>query len=722
MSIKKTLGGDRIGSGNKMQVRLHNYERSTHNLSRVWRSSMAAGTLTPCFVEPGLNGDTFDIDITTKVRTLPTTGPLFGSFKMQIDMFACPIRLYQGLLHNNAVKIGMEMSKVLIPKIQIKSLKRTEKEESEYTKFNASSLLSYLGLSGMGATGSGIPTETEFQREFNALPLLAYWDIFKNYYSNKQEDHAYYITSETYEINQNQQIAKTFAILKAKQIINGGGGSNPSEEDLRDASNVYLRNTKNTTNFDFGGVVCAPIRIDNTFSIAFDKGVKPKPENVSMYFFNNQGTLMSSKFNEVFPNYEYQQVGDNWLLRGVTSDITNRNNPHYELVWSAGNVSYIKLSGILIQQSGAETEFANIKIKEFPLENLDKMRQHILKMCGLGDKVTITNTGTQDTETGNINIEPYSVCADRDGGGTLNRYPMNGIAIKTYNSDIFNNWLNSEWIDGDNGIAAISAVSTESGSITMDALNLAQKVYNMLNRIAVAGGTYEDWQEAVYGQDAIRRAESPIYIGGASTEIVFDEVVATTENDTSDGKQSLGSLGGRGVAVNKKGGHVKIKTTEPSFIIGIVSITPRIDYFQGNKWWNYTLDSIDDLHKPALDGIGFQDLIEEQMLYSTTTINKKDGSEITQKAAGKQPSWIHYMTSYNEIHGDFAEENKALYMVLARRYKGFSEIEDLTTYINPQDYNYAFADTSLEAQNFWVQIGFDVKTRRKMSAKMIPNL
>ena len=44
MSITKNIGGDRLGSGSKMQVQMHNYERSTHDLSSVWRSSMQVGT------------------------------------------------------------------------------------------------------------------------------------------------------------------------------------------------------------------------------------------------------------------------------------------------------------------------------------------------------------------------------------------------------------------------------------------------------------------------------------------------------------------------------------------------------------------------------------------------------------------------------------------------------------------------------------------------------
>ena len=63
MSSKVTLGGERLGSGKKNKIELHGYERSTHDLGYVWRSSMAAGTLVPFMSMVGLPGDTFDINL-----------------------------------------------------------------------------------------------------------------------------------------------------------------------------------------------------------------------------------------------------------------------------------------------------------------------------------------------------------------------------------------------------------------------------------------------------------------------------------------------------------------------------------------------------------------------------------------------------------------------------------------------------------------------------------
>ena len=41
MGIKKTLGGDRLGSGRKMTQELHGFGRSSHNVSKIMRTDQA---------------------------------------------------------------------------------------------------------------------------------------------------------------------------------------------------------------------------------------------------------------------------------------------------------------------------------------------------------------------------------------------------------------------------------------------------------------------------------------------------------------------------------------------------------------------------------------------------------------------------------------------------------------------------------------------------------
>lgn len=121
MGNKVTIGGNRLGSGKRMTTNLKSYERSTHNLGYLWRSTMAPGTLVPFMVEPALPGDTWDIGLSAETLTLPTIGPLFGSFKLQLDVFCVPIRLYQAQLHNNKLYIGLNMDQIKLPLLELRS-------------------------------------------------------------------------------------------------------------------------------------------------------------------------------------------------------------------------------------------------------------------------------------------------------------------------------------------------------------------------------------------------------------------------------------------------------------------------------------------------------------------------------------------------------------------------------------------------------------------------
>jgi hypothetical protein len=302
-----------------------------------------------------------------------------------------------------------------------------------------------------------------------------------------------------------------------------------------------------------------------------------------------------------------------------------------------------------------------------------------------------------------------------------------GLGIKTYQSDLFNNWISTEWIDGTGGIAEVTAVSTAGDEFTIDALNLANKVYVMLNRIAISGGDYDSWLDAVYTHERSKGKESPVYHGSLIKELAFEEVVSSVEAPVSD--NPLGTLAGRGKLTRKdKGGKIKVKVHEPGYLIGIVSITPRIDYSQGNKW-DTGLKSMNDLHKPQLDAIGYQDLVTDQMAWFDTTVNAGTGV-VTYKSAGKQPAWINYMTNVNQTRGNFAvpvgtdsDTGGYMFMTLNRRYEQTtSGIDDITTYVDPNKYNQIFADPDLSSQNFWVQISNRITARRKMSAKVIPNL
>ena len=499
MSITKSIGKNTLGGGKGMEVRLHEYHRSTHNLSYAWRSTMTVGTLTPFMKLVALPGDTFEIDLDTKVFTHPTVGPLFGSYKLQLDVFTCPMRLYMAPLHNNALNVGMDMSKIKIPQMSITNI-LSKGATDDVGSVNPSNILRYLGWEGLGVRQAN-------NKLSNALPLLMYTDINKNYYANKQEENCYYIMG-------------TMRDLKA------------------------------------------------TISLTYDSSGAIEGGNIEI-----QTSLIEDTVYVLSANNQTLELTNTVLFSRTIQD-------NYTIFVPTGAIGINNGVAIKVEQG------SDLSIKETTLKSFDDLREYLLSQ-GFNQVIL---SGDTPGYTDNQYIKDV---LGRDNNNKLNCLkPLGGLFLKTYQSDIFSNWVQTEWIDGENGINAITAIDTSSGSFSIDSLNLAKKVYDMLNRIATSGGTYKDWIDTVYTSGYELHAETPIYEGGMSEEIEFQEIVSNSA--TTD--EPLGTLAGRGYnnKERRKGGKLKIKIKEPSYIIGIVSITPRVDYATGKDWDLHELNQYRD--------------------------------------------------------------------------------------------------------------------------------
>ena len=179
MAVQKNIGKNTIGDNKKMEVDLKTYNRSTHNLSTVIRNTQSPGTLVPTMTLVMQKDDTFDIEIESSVLTHPTTGPLYGSFKLENHLFFIPFRLYNSWLHNNRLGIGLDMSQIKLPQLHVTLNKLQDQpgeDEKQWSQINPSCLLSYLGIKGYGGMNTTAKTPAT---QKNAVKVLGYWDIFK---------------------------------------------------------------------------------------------------------------------------------------------------------------------------------------------------------------------------------------------------------------------------------------------------------------------------------------------------------------------------------------------------------------------------------------------------------------------------------------------------------------------------------------------------------------
>lgn len=660
MAITRTLGKNTLGDNNKMKVAMRDYDMSTHDISTIFRSSVGVGMLVPFCKILCQKGDIIDINLINKTLSQPTLGPLFGSLKLQHFMFFGGFRLYNSWLHNNRTGIGMKMSDIKLPMMLAKTYGTATEAR---TNISASSLYKYLGWSKSKRKGAAANTGVQK----NGVPLLMYLDIFKNFFANTQED-KFYMLKGVGEIS--------FNIIDSYNNENDG---------------IFIVGKDNTKTIKITNKTKLDASITTNDYQSFWNSLNTK-------VLNSKGTVITTSLGQ------------------MTSDATKKTI-------TLNNIDANPFATILLVSTTTETKkFLKTELSQYDLKLLDQIRDVILHKKG-NETLTITGTNVGANNNGSSDLSTFinDIIISQSN-------KLGGMLLKTYDSDIFNNWIKTDWIDGAGGITEITSIdiTANDGKLTMDALNLQQKVYNMLNRIAVAGGTYRDWLETVYTAGKyLDRPETPVFIGGMTQYIEFDEVISKSATETTYGTQPLGdiaAIGRGGKPINN--GHIHYQCEEPGYIMGLMAITPMIDYSQGNDF-DLNLQTIDDLHKPALDGIGYQDLIQEQMVGETSTY--QDGGQINQLkhlAANKTVAWIDYMTNYNRTYGDFAAGEALDFMVLNRRYEVGSDdtIKDLTTYIDPQKYIEIFADTSIDSQNFWVQTVVQATRRGNYSAKQIPFL
>ena len=353
------------------------------------------------------------------------------------------------------------MSKVKFPTITVRhNTARNRQRPLDVQRIAPDSLMAYLGVRGLGTADES--QGDLISRTFNAVPILAYYDIFEQYYANKQEDNAFVI-----------------------------GANTSTEANITELQRFRAENGTGTwTKFD------------------------PKTDSIEIK--KNDLLVLKGKnldFNEI----KFNTTNATDIAAATPTPINTATEVQFKVKGTFATTTY---TANQIGQVGGFIETGVITLNEFPLKNIDDMRTAILRNTELGATFDI----------GNDDMLPYQQLYEITSiGNSYNYFNLNGLCVKTYQSDIFNNWINTEWLDGENGINAITAVSTAGDEFTIDSLNLAKKVYDMLNRIALSGGTYEDWQEVNYGEQALRRAESPIYQGGMSSEIVFEELVSTAE-------------------------------------------------------------------------------------------------------------------------------------------------------------------------------------------------
>ena len=332
-----------------------------------------------------------------------------------------------------------------------------------------------------------------------------------------------------------------------------------------------------------------------------------------------------------------------------------------------------------------------------------------------------------------------------------------GLLSVPYQPDLFNNIIKA----GESPTAYIE-VEQQDGKdvVAVPRLRLQTKVQNMLDRMFVSGGRFEDLLRTLFGTKGSPTVNKPEFLGAWQASIDPTNVVSQAPGAGSDGTVDLGQMAARVDRFSSfKGSQgVDYYAKEPGTIMFISMLVPEPAYFQGLNPDLVGMTFADDFN-PEMNGIGFQAVPRHR--YSTLPVGtlpqKPYESSVSVLSSpwvqtapianadpnlvevGEEVAWSWLRTDYPTLHGEFAENGFWQYWTLARRYSYYGPkavvsgdvpedereyygSENFTTYINPLDWQYIFtARTQMDA-NFMLYASFDATVTSSLSKNYMPYL
>lgn len=208
------------------KVKLTMPSGSNFDRSKVYRTTLAPGVITPIYCTRMLPGDKISIKTTSVVKTLALMAPTMGSFILRLDHFYAPDRLYVPELRQNTR--NTDFGAVEKPYFKVLLASQDAIDPALYG-VGAGSLLNHLYFP------VGFRNYALTDKKFDALPLMMYDDIAYNWYASPQHKYIPRVVS-SYAANDEEVNLMPFESRTLDNIRQGLDmvANDPTEKEYRE--------------------------------------------------------------------------------------------------------------------------------------------------------------------------------------------------------------------------------------------------------------------------------------------------------------------------------------------------------------------------------------------------------------------------------------------------------------------------------------------------------
>lgn len=355
-------------------------------------------------------------------------------------------------------------------------------------------------------------------------------------------------------------------------------------------------------------------------------------------------------------------------------------------------------------------------------------------------------------------------------GDTETRYDLGSWAWLCSRASIFQrafpDYYLESWLKTSGFNTSNSMVDVSSDSVSVRSISTASHLQRFRDLAFGGGSRGSDFIKAEFDVDPKLSATVPLFLGSDTCRLGSNVLYQTTGAGNSN--SPLGSFSGQmsgGDSFKRRTFHFN----ESGYFMEITSVVPTIMY---PTYLNPTLlqTNLGQRYAPALDNIQMQPLTVPTLLGNVTgngsigLVSSSSGVLTTSAllepdetvAVGYQPAWAELMTGVSKPHGRLC--NDLDYWVFSRRYgtslynsqqdaevaqkylddlgddldpldvetfnawlKNTYVSTDFVPYILPAMYNYVFADTDPNAQNFVLDNSAEISVYREKSKVNVPN-
>lgn len=446
---------------------------------------------------------------------------------------------------------------------------------------------------------------------------------------------------------------------------------------------------------NFAGIRAASVDSEELYNVGFyDEKIDALPffmyQRLCRDMFYNSNLLINNK--ALYPDNEYdfiipysvsgQKIGSRTSSGDFVSSFGNiQNTPNSSYADYADLLNDISRVCTPSNSDSEPLDLTKLRFRQFRGDYYTSALPFPDLIRGDAPVLDIQNISAM-SDTDLVSSVQGSFVADRDNPEMTSRLRVKNPAGSFYGAFAFDyiNAVADDITSANMGKFFSTKVSDIASKLIGNNVSLADlralMVYTLIKqKNALTGGDYNDLVKAHFGVSPKARNYQHTYIGGFYSDMVFNEVFQTSQDNTTP----LGTTASR--AVSAESGYIgKFHADDYGYIMTVLEIVPEVFYSQGiNR--NLTKLTRDEVYLPESNELSPQAILNKEIYAS-------DDSEYNNDVFGYTERNIEYKTRINEVHGFAALGNLSEFdnaLLTKRRFNGQVSLNNDFVTMNPKN-------------------------------------